>query len=902
MPENVKTEMDKVYDPTKVEEKWYEKWIENGYYKSSSSGDKPPFTIVIPPPNVTGSLHVGHALNNTLQDVLIRFKRMKGFDALWVPGTDHAGIATQMMVERELEKEGISRTDIGRDAFLERVWRWKEESGNTITRQLRRLGALPDWDKERFTMDERLSNAVRKVFVELYDQDLIYKDKRLVNWDPELCTAISDLEVEQREVNGNLWYFKYPIEGSDNEFITVATTRPETMLGDTGVAVHPEDERYKHLVGKNAVLPLVGRKIPIVADEYSDPEKGTGAVKITPAHDFNDFEVGQRQDLEMINIFDSTAHLNDNVPDVYRGLERFEARKRIIEDMEGQGLLEDIEDTVHTVPYGDRSGVVIEPWLTDQWYVDAQKLAVEAISCVEDGRVKFIPKYWERTYFEWLRNIKPWCISRQLWWGHQIPAWYGPDGHIFVKLSEEEALEASREHYGEDVDLVRDPDVLDTWFSSGLWPFSTLGWPEANSDLDKYYPTSVLVTGFDIIFFWVARMIMQGLKFMGDVPFKDIYIHGLIRDEKGQKMSKTRGNVIDPLEVIDEYGADAMRFSLTALATQGRDIKLSMPVIQGYRNFINKIWNASRFSMMNLEGYDPDLVPSSEELSTYDKWIITKLNRTIKEVERALESYEFDKSASSIYQFFWAEYCDWYLELVKPILYGDNEEDKQRTRSVLVRVLTTALGLLHPIAPFVSEELYQRLKSFGVQIKGVDGGIAESIVVSAFPEFNESEVYTDAEHEVEFIKEIVAAIRGLRALVGLHPSERVNIILLPDSDSIQNDITPNRESIIDLASLSGLELIEGNKPEKAIAQIIPGVEVFLPVEGLIDIEKESQRIKKEIGKVTKDLKQSENKLSNSKFLDRAPDDIIEKEKEKFEEFSTQKKKLEEVLLKLNEIS
>jgi len=900
MSENVKTEMDKVYDPTKVEEKWYGNWIENEYYKSSSSGDKPPFTIVIPPPNVTGSLHIGHALNNTLQDILIRYKRMKGFDALWVPGTDHAGIATQMMVERELEKEGISRTDIGRSAFLERVWQWKQESGNIITRQLRRLGALPDWEKERFTMDEGLSNAVRKVFVDLYDQDLIYKDKRLVNWDPKLCTAISDLEVEQREVNGNFWHFKYPIEGS-NEFITVATTRPETMLGDTGVAVHPEDERYKHLVGKYVVLPLVGRKIPIVADEYSDPEKGTGAVKITPAHDFNDFEVGQRQHLEIINIFDSTARLNNNVPDVYRGLDRFEARKRVIEDLETQGLLVEIEDTVHTVPYGDRSGVIIEPWLTDQWYVDAEKLAVEAISCVEDGRVKFIPKYWERTYFEWLRNIEPWCISRQLWWGHQIPAWYGPDGHVFVKLSEEEALHASKEHYGKDVSLIRDPDVLDTWFSSGLWPFSTLGWPEANPDLEKYYPTSVLVTGFDIIFFWVARMIMQGLKFMGDVPFKDVYIHGLIRDEKGQKMSKTRGNVIDPLEVIDEYGADAMRFSLTALSTQGRDIKLSMPVIQGYRNFINKIWNASRFSMMNLEGYDPDLSPSNEELSTYDKWILTKLNRTINDVEHALENYEFDKAASSIYQFFWAEYCDWYLELVKPILSADNKRNKQRTQSVLVRVLTTALGLLHPISPFVSEELYQRLKSFGVQIKGLDGDIAESIVVSAFPEFNESKVYKDAEDEVEFIKDIVAAIRGLRAVVGLHPSERVNIILLPDNKDVENYIMPNRESIIDLASLSGLELVEGNKPEKAIAQIIPGVEVFLPVEGLIDIEKESQRIQKEIGKITKDLKQTESKLSNSSFLDRAPEDVVEKEKEKFEEFFTQKKKLEEILLKLNKI-
>jgi len=901
MSENTKTEMDKVYDPKKVEEKWYGEWIDKGYYKASTSNDKPPFTIVIPPPNVTGSLHIGHALNNTLQDILIRYKRMKGFDALWVPGTDHAGIATQMMVEREVDKEGASRTEMGRKAFLERVWQWKEESGGTISHQLRSLGALPDWDKERFTMDEGLSNAVRKVFVDLYDEGLIYKDKRLVNWDPKLCTAISDLEVEQREVQGNFWNFKYPIEDS-NEFITVATTRPETMLGDTGVAVHPEDERYTHLVGKNVILPLVGRKIPIVADEYSDPEKGTGAVKITPAHDFNDFEVGKRQNLEIINIFDSTAHLNENVPDKYRGMDRFEAREKVVKDLEALGLLEGIEETSHTVPYGDRSSVVIEPWLTDQWYVDAEKLAVEAIACVEDGRVKFIPKYWERTYFEWLRNIEPWCISRQLWWGHQIPAWYGPDGTVFVKTTEEEALKEAKEQFGEEVELTRDPDVLDTWFSSGLWPFSTLGWPEPTPELKKYYPTSVLVTGFDIIFFWVARMIMQGLKFMDDVPFKDIYIHGLIRDEKGQKMSKTKGNVIDPLEVIDEFGADAMRFTLTALATQGRDIKLSMPVIQGYRNFINKIWNASRFSMMNLKGYDPELVPSVTELSTYDKWIITKLNRTVQEVEESLENYEFDKAASAIYQFFWAEYCDWYLELVKPVLYGESESDKQRTRSVLVRVLTTALGLLHPIAPFVSEELYQRLKDFGVKIKGVDNEIAESIVLSAFPEFNIEEIYASEETEVEFVKEIVAAVRGLRALVGLHPSERVSIMLLPANDSVAAQIDRNQQSITNLASLSSLRIIKGDKSQKAMAQVISDVEVLLPVEGLIDIEKETQRINKDLGKVAKDLDQTERKLSNSKFLDNAPEDIINKEKQKLEEFSTQKKKLEEVLSKLKDIS
>ncbi len=901
MSEKAKTDMEKVYDPKKVEEKWYEEWISKGYYKSDSSSDKPPFTIVIPPPNVTGSLHIGHALNNTLQDILVRYKRMKGFDALWVPGTDHAGIATQMMVERELANEGNSRTELGRDTFLERVWQWKEESGDTITRQLRRLGALPDWDKERFTMDEGLSNAVRKVFVDLYDQGLIYKDKRLVNWDPKLCTAISDLEVEQREMSGHYWHFKYPIEDSD-QYIVVATTRPETMLGDTGVAVHPDDERYKDLVGKNVVLPLVGRKIPIVADEYSDPEKGTGAVKITPAHDFNDFEVGQRQNLEMINIFDSTAHLNENVPEKYRGLERLEARKLIVNDIEELGLLAEVEDTVHTVPYGDRSAVVIEPWLTDQWYVDAEKLAVQAIACVEDERVKFIPKYWERTYFEWLRNIEPWCISRQLWWGHQIPAWYGPDGIVFVKATKEEALDAAKEHYGKEVELTRDPDVLDTWFSSGLWPFSTLGWPEKTPELEKHYPTTVLVTGFDIIFFWVARMIMQGLKFMEDVPFRDVYIHGLIRDEKGQKMSKTRGNVIDPLEVIDTYGADAMRFSLTALATQGRDIKLSMPVIEGYRNFINKIWNASRFTVMNLEGYNAESIPSEDELSTYDKWILTRLNRTINEVEQSIETYEFDKAASSIYQFFWAEYCDWYLELIKPILYGNNEQDKQRTQSVLVRVLTTALGLLHPMAPFVTEELYERLRSFGVELDSVDGGDAETIIISTFPEFNESQIYQDSEQEVEFIKNIVGAVRGLRAIVGLHPSERVNILLIPENETAKEHISSNEKSIINLASLSGLELIEGDRPEKSVAQVIPGVEVFLPVEGLIDVEKEAQRVKKEIDKVTKDLTQTEKKLSNSRFLDRAPEDVINKEKEKLEEFSTQKEKLEEVLCKLQEVS
>ncbi len=822
MPDDNKTQMDKVYDPKKVEEKWYAEWIEKGYYKSSPSGNKPYYSIVIPPPNVTGSLHIGHALNNTLQDILIRWKRMKGFDALWVPGTDHAGIATQMMVERELEKEGTSRVRMGRDAFVERVWKWKQESGDTITRQLRRLGALPDWDMERFTMDEGLSHAVRKVFVDLYNQKLIYKDKRLVNWDPKLCTAISDLEVDQREVSGHFWHFKYPVEGSGDVFITVATTRPETMLGDTAVAVHPEDPRYKHLVGKNAVLPLAKRLIPIIADEYSDPEKGTGAVKITPAHDFNDFEVGRRHNLPMINIFDGTAHLNDNVPDKYRGLDRFEARKLVIEDMEALGLLDRIEGTRHTVPYGDRSGVVVEPWLTDQWYVDAAALAAPAIKAVEDGRIRFVPKYWESTYFEWLRKIEPWCISRQLWWGHQIPAWYGPDGEIFVALSEEDAQKAADKHYGKGTELRRDPDVLDTWFSSGLWPFSTLGWPERTPELEKYYPTSVLVTGFDIIFFWVARMIMQGLHFMEEVPFRDVYIHGLIRDEKGHKMSKTRGNVIDPLDVIEENGADALRFSLTALATQGRDIKLSMPVIQGYRNFINKIWNASRFLFMNLADYDARAETTKDELSTYDKWILTKLNETVKEVGDSFEAYEFDKAAGAIYRFFWSEYCDWYIESVKPVLYGGDTKSKQRTKSVLVRVLKTALQLLHPMAPFITEELYQRLRGFGVELSSVDGGTAESIVISSFPEPDETEIFRDEHDEVELMKEIVVGVRNLRAVIGLHPSEKVSVVLFPETKKARKQIEDNKGFILSLASLSGFEIAKKDKPEKGDCPCNPG--------------------------------------------------------------------------------
>ncbi|MGE3831656.1 MAG: valine--tRNA ligase, partial [Parvibaculaceae bacterium] len=674
--------LDKTYTPAEMEARLYAQWEEGGYFKPGRKPKAKPFTIVIPPPNVTGSLHMGHALNNTIQDILCRFERMRGRDVLWQPGTDHAGIATQMVVERLLAAENkTDRRTMGREAFVKRVWEWKAESGGTISRQLRRLGASCDWSRERFTMDEGLSRAVIKVFVQLYKERLIYKDKRLVNWDPKLLTAISDLEVVQEEIRGHLWHFKYPIEGGEG-FITVATTRPETMLGDSGVAVHPDDERYKALIGKHAILPLVGRRIPIVADEYSDPEKGTGAVKITPAHDFNDFEVGRRHDLPQINILDQFGKLTldgnadflagANVPPetkALHGLDRFEARKRIVAMMEEQGLVDKIEPHTHQVPHGDRSGAVIEPWLTEQWYVDAATLAKPAIEAVEKGTTVFVPKNWEKTYFEWMRNIQPWCISRQLWWGHQIPAWYGHDGEIFVEETEDLALAAAQRHYGSRVALRRDEDVLDTWFSSALWPFSTLGWPDATPELKRHYPTDVLVTGFDIIFFWVARMMMMGLHFMKAHPFDTVYIHALVRDEKGRKMSKTIGNVIDPIDLIDQYGADALRFTLAAMAAQGRDIKLSANRVEGYRNFATKLWNAARFCEMNGVVRDADFDPIAAR-ATVNRWIAGEVARTREAVTNGIAEHRYNEAAGALYTFVWNVFCDWYLELIKPILLG----------------------------------------------------------------------------------------------------------------------------------------------------------------------------------------------------------------------------------------
>lgn len=893
--------MDKSYNPKDVEVKWYSYWLDNDLHRSVADAGKEPFSIVIPPPNVTGSLHIGHALNNTLQDILTRYKKMCGFDVLWLPGTDHAGIATQLMVERKLQDEGVSKYDLGRDEFIKKVWEWKNESGGKIIKQLQRLGTLPDWSRERFTLDEGLSRAVTKVFVDLYNEGLIYRDKRLVNWDPELCTAISDLEVEQKEVEGNYWFIRYPLEKSDR-YIVVATTRPETMLGDTAVAVHPADPRYSDLIGEFVILPLCGRKIPVIGDEYSDPEKGSGAVKITPAHDFNDFEVGKRHNLEMINIFDQKGYLNDNVPEDYRGIERFEARKRIVKDLEDQGLLIKVEGTLHSVPYGDRSGVVVEPYLTDQWYVNAEALAGPAIDVVEKGEVNFYPKFWENTYLEWMRNIEPWCISRQLWWGHRIPAWYGPDGSIFVDYDESGAIEKAKEHYGTEFELTRDPDVLDTWFSSGLWPFSTMGWPEDTTDLRHYFPTDTLVTAFDIIFFWVARMIMLSLKFTGKSPFRDIYIHGLIRDESGNKMSKTKGNVIDPLDVIEKYGADSLRFTLAALSTQGRDIKLSYPVIEGYRNFMNKIWNASRFIVMNLdpEGrYSTEI--RSEELNSVDKWILTRMNQTLERIESDYRNYEFDKVAGALYHFIWHDFCDWYIELSKESLYGSDDKRRDSTCTVLIRVLIDSLKALHPICPHITEEIFNILSGYSIEETETDG--VRSIIKKPYPEYNKQHVFPAVTEEMDFVKETVSGIRNLRALINIHPSEKIEVVIRAENEKFEKLIEKYRKQIVTMAATEKLNIVNrtGNVPERALSHIVSGAEIFLPVEGLKDIDNEIKRIQKDLDKVVKEIGRTEGKLKNQDFLKNAPQNVIEKERSKYEEFSFQKERLEEVKRKLEGI-
>ena len=861
--------LEKTYRPAEVEEKHYRLWEESGAFSADAGSNAPPYTIMMPPPNVTGSLHMGHALTFTIQDLLIRYNRMRGRNTLWQPGTDHAGIATQMVVERNLAKEGKTRHDFGRDAFIDKVWEWKAESGGTITRQLRRLGASPDWARERFTMDEGLSRAVRKVFVELHRQGLIYKDKRLVNWDPKLHTAISDLEVEQKEVKGNLWHFRYPIEGEAGRFIVVATTRPETMLGDTGVAVHPEDERYKDLIGKHVVLPLVGRRIPIVGDEYADPETGSGAVKITPAHDFNDFEVGRRCDLEAINIMDRDARLTDAVPEPYRGLDRYEARKKIVADLEALDLVEKIEPHTHMVPHGDRSGVAIEPWLTDQWYVDAVTLAKPAIEAVETGKTVFVPKQWENTYFEWMRNIQPWCISRQIWWGHQIPAWYGPDGTFFVEETEEAARTAATKHYGKDVELTRDPDVLDTWFSSALWPFSTLGWPDETPELKRYYPTDVLVTGFDIIFFWVARMMMMGLHFMKDVPFRTVYIHALVRDERGQKMSKSKGNVIDPLDLIGEYGTDALRFTLSAMAAQGRDIKLAVNRVEGYRNFATKLWNAARYCEMNGALPVPGFRPTGLT-QTVNRWIVGALADAAKKVGDAIDAYKFNEAANAIYQFTWGTFCDWYLEFTKPILNGTDEVAKAETRATTAWVLDEILHLLHPMMPFITEELWEQLSA----------DRAGRLISARWPEYGPEMTDPAARDEMEWVVRLISSVRSMRSEMNVPPSAQIELKLKDAGPEALTRLDTHRDLILRMARLASAEPLDGTVPKGAVQDVLDEATLILPLEGIVDLDKEKARLSKEIEKLAGEIKKIDAKLSNEQFVAKAPEEVIEEQRDR----------------------
>ncbi|MFN3522318.1 MAG: valine--tRNA ligase [Phenylobacterium sp.] len=883
--------LEKTFDPKSVEPRLYGAWEQSGAFAPTADPSAEPFSIVIPPPNVTGSLHIGHALNNTLQDVLIRFERMRGKAALWLPGTDHAGIATQMVVERQLAAAGnMTRRDMGRDEFVAKVWEWKAESGGTIVNQLRRLGASCDWSRERFTLDEGLSAAVRKVFVTLYKQGLMYRDKRLVNWDPFFQTAISDLEVEQKEVEGAYYHFAYPLEDGSGE-IVVATTRPETMLGDTAVAVHPDDERYKHLVGKCVRLPIVGRPIPIVADDYADPEKGSGAVKITPAHDFNDFQVGKRHNLPSINVMDDFARINDAAPAEFRGLDRFVARRKVVEQMEALGLLRGIEKTRHMVPHGDRSGVPVEPYLTDQWYVNAEVLARPAIKAVEEGATVFEPRHWEKTYFEWMRNIQPWCVSRQLWWGHRIPAWYGPDGRVFVEETEEAARAAAREHYGRDEPLRQDEDVLDTWFSSGLWPFSTLGWPEKTADLERFYPTHTLVTGFDIIFFWVARMMMMGLHFTGEVPFKRVFINALVRDAEGKKMSKSKGNVMDPLELVDEFGADALRFTLTAMSGQARDIKLSRQRIEGYRNFGTKLWNATRFCQMNgcarAAGFDPAAVKV-----TLNRWIVGQTARTARAVTEALAGCGYDEAAGALYRFIWNVFCDWYVELAKPILNGADEAARDETRATAAWALDVILKLLHPVMPFITEELWAQTAQEGAA--RVHDGF---LMTAPWPDLPESLIDPAADAEIGLVIAAVSEGRSVRAELNVPPSARPALLVI-EADPRQREVLLANASVIGQTLRVSEVRVEATAPEGAIPYVVEGATLALPVAEFIDLAAERARLAKEIGALGADVERTARKLSNPDFVARAPEEVVEENRERLAEAEAAKAKLEGALARL----
>lgn len=877
-----------MFDFSALEKECYDRWEKSGAFKAGRLPDAEPYTIMLPPPNVTGSLHIGHALDHTLQDILIRFERMRGKDVLWQPGMDHAGIATQMVVERQLDEEGISRHDLGREKFIERVWEWKEKSGGIIFNQMRRLGQSCDWSRQRFTMDDGFVKAVVKVFVELYRQDLIYKDKRLVNWDPKFKTAISDLEVEQREVAGHYWHFKYPVDGEEDRFLIIATTRPETMLGDVAVAVHPDDDRYKDLIGKTLTLPLVGRKLIVVADEHADPEKGSGAVKITPAHDFDDAQVGKRHKLDAINIFDDAARTNENVPEKYQNLDRYDARKMVVADMDELGLLDKIEDHMHMVPYGDRSGVVIEPWLTDQWYVNAGELAKPALKAVETGKTKFVPQNWEKTYYEWMRNIEPWCVSRQLWWGHQIPAWYGPDGEIFVETDEEAAKETARAHYGEDRELTRDPDVLDTWFSSALWPFGTLDWPGENPALDKHYKSDVLVTGFDIIFFWVARMMMDGIHFMKDVPFHTVYVHALVRDEHGAKMSKSKGNVIDPLDLADQYGADALRFTLASMEAQGRDIKLSDKRVEGYRNFATKLWNAARFAEMNECYSAGDFDPLSVTLPI-NQWIVGEVMKCTDKVTRSLEAYRFNEATAAIYHFSWHTFCDWYIELIKPQFYDDDGAEKTESRQCAAWVLDQILKLLHPFMPFISEELW----------RGLSDNRRADLIITDWPTYDPALVNEQSGDEMDWAIRMISDIRTARAEMNVPAGAKLAMLVSGANDRSTQILERQGGVIMRLARLESITAHEGDAPQGALQVVVDEATLFLPLAGIIDVDQEKARLGKSLEKLNKEMGGLRGRLNNEKFISSAPEAVVAESRKNLEEIEQKAEKVKQALARLD---
>ena len=916
--------MDKTFEPQSIEQQCYKSWEEAGLFKASGSGD--PYCILLPPPNVTGSLHMGHGFQQTIMDALTRYHRMKGDNTLWQVGTDHAGIATQMVVERQLNAQGKTRHDLGREDFIKKVWEWKEHSGGTITGQMRRLGTSPDWSREVFTMDEDLSKAVTEVFVKLHEEGLIYRGKRLVNWDPVLHTAVSDLEVLNEEEDGHMWHMRYPLADGSGELV-VATTRPETMLGDTAVAVHPDDERYQGFIGKEIKLPITGRLIPVIADDYVDQEFGTGCVKITPAHDFNDYDMGKRHNLPMINILTDDAKINDDAPEAYRGLDRFDARKQIVTDLDEQGALVKIEPHKLKVPRGDRTGAVIEPYLTDQWYVAVESLAKPAIEAVESGEIRFVPENWNKTYYQWMHNIQDWCISRQLWWGHRIPAWYDENGNVFVGRTEEEVRE--KHGLGSDVTLSQDDDVLDTWFSSALWPFATMGWPEETPDLETFVPSSVLVTGFDIIFFWVARMIMMTKKFTGKIPFKDIYITGLIRDENGDKMSKSKGNVLDPIDLIDgidieslvtkrtagmmqpqlaekiakrtrkqfpdgiqAYGTDALRFTFAAMASTSRDINFDMARVEGYRNFCNKIWNASRFVLMNTEEHDTGRDGGEMVLSMADRWIWAKFQQTLIEFEKALEDYRFDIAAQTVYEFTWNQFCDWYLELTKPVLNNDasTEAEKRGTRHTLINVLESLLRLLHPLMPFITDTIWQRVVPLSA-LKVEEGA---SIMVQAFPEVDAAKQDDKVLADIEWVKKFIVGIRNIRGEMDISPNKPLNALLKNVSDEDARRLDAAKAFLDKLSKLETVTILKDGEEAPASATALVGeMEILIPMAGLIDKDAELARITKAMEKIEKDVSRTRGKLGNEKFVSNAPEAVIEKERAKLEEGEKALAKLKE---------